>query len=129
MPIVEVDRASEGWDQSQRLKEVARRAPVFAALSRNSKHAKRTYVGAMNMRTGDTVLASSGGGHCAEGNALKALGGDISEVIFTDAYQVKRVGGSYKAEIKPVCTNCQGDYSPDSFVPGIQADKGGAWGR
>ncbi|WMX44653.1 hypothetical protein RGF97_06955 [Streptomyces roseicoloratus] len=72
------------------------------------------------------MLASSGGGHCAEGNALKALGGSLSELIFMDAHQVKRVDGVLKAKIKPVCTNFQTNYSPENFVPGIQADKGGA---
>ncbi|MEC4574045.1 hypothetical protein [Streptomyces virginiae] len=44
-------------------------------------------------------------------------------------HQVKRRDGRLKAEVKPVCTNCQTNCSPENFVPGIQADEGGAWGR
>lgn len=130
-PVVEVDRAPANWNQAERLEEVSSRVPTFALFASSSKTRSRTYVGAINTRTGDTVLASSGGGYCAEGNALLALGGNPDEVIFTHAYTVVRdAQRNWATEVKPVCVRCQADYpSLDNFVPGISAEKGGPWGR
>ncbi|MFE1382081.1 ricin-type beta-trefoil lectin domain protein [Streptomyces sp. NPDC058740] len=130
-PVVEVDRAPANWNQAERLEQVSSRVPTFALFASSAKTRSRTYVGAINTRTGDTVLASSGNGYCAEGNALLALGGNPDEVIFTHAYTLTRdAQRNWSAVIKPVCVRCQADYpSLDNFVPGITADKGGPWGR
>ncbi|MGW7429848.1 ricin-type beta-trefoil lectin domain protein [Streptomyces sp. NPDC054861] len=129
-PNVDIDRAPANWDLDQRLAEVAERVPTYAALASSAATRTRTFVGAINTRTGDTVLASSGGGYCAEGNALIALGGNVDEVIFTNAYQMARGSDrKWTALLKKVCVRCQADYpSRDNFVPGIQGEPGGPWG-
>ncbi|MFI9331213.1 polymorphic toxin-type HINT domain-containing protein [Kitasatospora sp. NPDC052868] len=134
-PAIEVDQAQPGWSQAERLAQLERRLPAFAVFSRSAATSSRTYVGALNTETGDFVLASSGGrvgcsSYCAEGNALLALGGDLSKIIFTDAYQVtKSVDGILTATPKPVCIYCQIDYpNRSSFVPGAVGAPGGSWG-
>ncbi|WP_371238435.1 ricin-type beta-trefoil lectin domain protein [Streptomyces pimonensis] len=130
-PNIDVDRAPQNWDLDDRLAEVSQRVPAYALFASSARTRSRTYVGAINTRTGDTCLASSGGGYCAEGNALLALGGNADEVVFTHAYTLVRDSErNWSAVIKPVCVNCQADYpSLDNFVPGITADPGGPWGR
>lgn len=130
-PNVDVDRAPENWNVDDRLAEVSQRVPSYALFASSARTRSRTYVGAINTRTGDTVCASSGGGYCAEGNALLALGGNVDEVVFTHAYTLVRdAQRNWSAVLKPVCVNCQADYpSLGNFVPGITADPGGPWGR
>jgi hypothetical protein len=79
--------------------------------------------------TGDIALASSGCGYCAEGNALLALGGDPSTVVFTPAYTVVSEGGFLTAVVKPVCAECQVDYPNPGrrFMPGVVGDPNGPW--
>ncbi|WP_053719233.1 RHS repeat-associated core domain-containing protein [Saccharothrix sp. NRRL B-16348] len=129
IPIArEVEQAPAGWSQAERLQLAIDRLPAFAVFSRTNKTKNRTYVGALNTETGAIALASSGCGHCAEGNALLALGGDPSKVIFTGALQVQGVGGQNVAVNKPVCVGCQGDYpDPGIFVPGTVGAPGGPW--
>ncbi|KDN80516.1 polymorphic toxin-type HINT domain-containing protein [Kitasatospora cheerisanensis] len=126
---VVVDPAPAAWSQAERLEQVSQRVPQFALFASSAKTRSRTYVGALNTRTGDTVLASSGCGYCAEGNALLALGGNADEVIFTHAYTLGRdSSGAWSAIVKPVCVRCQVDYpSRGNFVPGITAEPGGPW--
>jgi hypothetical protein len=138
-PAVDVQTPSGGWNLSERLSELEERVPAFALTSRTGKTAGRAYVGAINRTTGDTALASSGGlrpdlAYCAEGNALRELGGNPDNVVFTDAYVVKsyRILGDdmyYWAAKKPVCTGCQVDYpEPEgTFVPGVTGEPGGTW--
>ncbi|WP_354642660.1 polymorphic toxin-type HINT domain-containing protein [Kitasatospora camelliae] len=126
--VIEVDKAQPGWNQAERLQLAEQRLSAFALFSRSSKTGKRTYVAALNTRTGDIALASSGCAYCAEGNALLALGGNPSEVIFTVAVQVRRgKDGLLTAFPKKVCTGCQGDYPESNFVPGIKGEPGGVW--
>ena len=131
-PVLDIDRATPGWSQAERLKQAEDRVPAFALWSRTARTASRSYVGALNIKTGDIALASSGGAegcaaYCAEGNALIALGGNPEDVIFTHAYQVVSDGGALSARISPVCENCQFDYSEPNFVPGITAAISGIW--
>jgi hypothetical protein len=95
------------------------------------RFAKKVYHTAVHV-----VRTSSGGGpggcagHCAEGNALMALGGDPAKVMFTEAFTVNRgAGGNLQAVPKPVCAACQSDF-PDrsAFAPGVTGAQGGAWG-
>ncbi|OJF09813.1 LamG-like jellyroll fold domain-containing protein [Couchioplanes caeruleus] len=132
-PALRVDRAQQGWSQAGRLSELEERLPAFALENRTSKTAKRAYVGALNTETGDTVMASSGGmpgcpSFCAEGNALNALGGDPSKVIFTRAVQVHSSGGKHTVKTRDVCAQCQDDYPRENFVDGVRGDADGAWG-
>ncbi|MEU3610710.1 ricin-type beta-trefoil lectin domain protein [Streptomyces sp. NPDC006872] len=130
-PLVDVDSAPANWNLDDRLAEVEARVPTYAVLGASARTRSRTYVGAVNTRTGDSVCASSGGGYCAEGNALLALGGNPDEVIFTNAYTLARdAERNWTAVLRKVCVRCQADY-PDregNFVPGIQGDPGGPWG-
>ncbi|GII88355.1 hypothetical protein Ssi03_63450 [Sphaerisporangium siamense] len=133
-PVKPVFGKAEGWTQGKRLERLQQQVPAFALRNRTSGTAGRTYVGALNTRTGETVLAGSGGvpgcSHfCAEGNALRALGGDPSEVLFTAAFTVRRIAGTLQAVPKPVCWRCQIDF-PDrsSFAPGVKGQPGGSWG-
>ncbi|MDX3023975.1 ricin-type beta-trefoil lectin domain protein [Streptomyces acidiscabies] len=130
-PLVDVDQAPANWNLDDRLAEVEARVPTYAVFGSSASTRSRTYVGAVNTRTGDSVCASSGGGYCAEGNALLALGGNPDEVVFTNAVTLARDSGrAWTAVLKKVCVRCQADY-PDregNFVPGIQGEPGGPWG-
>ena len=133
-PVVDVDSAPPRWSQAERLAQAERRLPSFAVFNRSAATSGRTYVAALNTETGDIALASSGGGpgciaYCAEGNALIALGGDPSKVIFTKAYQVRSVNSTLTAIPKEVCVSCQIDYPDRSiFLPGVVGAPGGIWG-
>lgn len=69
------------------------------------------------------VAACSGGGRCAEPNAVDALGIDPADAQFTHAYGYRQ--GEY-VEI-PVCVICQGSYSPSQFPESVLFDRGGPW--
>ncbi|MCC9309383.1 hypothetical protein LN042_20245, partial [Kitasatospora sp. RB6PN24] len=128
-PIVEVDRAQPGWSQAERIALAESRLPAFALFGRSAKTRSRTYAAAIHSETGDIAWASSGGGYCAEGNALLALGGDPSKVIFTGALTVDDASRPFIALVKPVCTGCQEDYPDRSiFLPGVRGEPGGLWG-
>lgn len=81
----------------------------------------------------EVALAQSGGcrpgpSYCAEGNAVRALGGDPTKVRFTIAYTVKRENGTSVAKVKPVCKPCPLDYpSPSQFESGAVPEPGGIW--
>ncbi|MFG2102520.1 DNRLRE domain-containing protein [Micromonospora echinaurantiaca] len=133
-PVVEVQPPSPGLTQAESLAQLERRLPAFALFSRTAATSSRTYVGALNTRTGQTALASSGGmpgcsAYCAEGNALLALGGNPSEVLFTGAVTVRRSAqGALEAVPMPVCVKCQLDYPRSNFLPGVRGAPGGSWG-
>ncbi|GII65213.1 hypothetical protein Skr01_52980 [Sphaerisporangium krabiense] len=131
-PVTPVFGKAEGLFKRQKLARLESQVPGFALRNRTSKTAGRAYVGALNTRTGQTVLAASGGipgcaSYCAEGNALLALGGDASEVIFTKAFWVRRISGEYRAVPKPVCKGCQKDYPRSNFRRGVKGEPGGEW--
>jgi RHS repeat-associated protein len=131
-PVVEVEHAPPGWSAKDRLEQLEARVPTFAVFARSGRRKARTFVGAINLDTGDTVLASSGGqapcnSYCAEGNALLALGGNPANVRFTRAWTFN--WEEMEAVEKEVCKNCQADYPPPNFVLGVVPEAGGAWGR
>ncbi|MFD3541453.1 ricin-type beta-trefoil lectin domain protein [Streptomyces sp. NPDC058662] len=100
----------------------------FASAPNNwvKANMNKTYVGGINTLTGERALASSGGfapgrSYCAEGNVVRALGGDATHVVFTNAYSVaKDEAGKFALSLKPVCPRCQADYSPGQFIEGIK---------
>jgi RHS repeat-associated protein len=134
---------------SRRLSEMDARVPAFAVSSRTAATANRSYIGGINVRTGEGVMASSGGvnrvnyfgervpgpGLCAEGNVGIAVSRfDPRDVAFTRAYQVQRQTlsdgtRSYVAVEKPACQACQTDYPRPSFMAGTRGEPGGAWER
>jgi RHS repeat-associated protein len=64
---------------------------------------------------------------CAEDDVARQLGADAQ---FTKAMGWRRspaTGQREWVEI-PVCTRCQGKYSPDQFPPDVKAEPGGPWG-
>ncbi|WP_245769384.1 RHS repeat-associated core domain-containing protein [Streptomyces indicus] len=134
--IIEKQAAVPGRTTAETIHVLESRLPSFAGFSRTRKTENRSYVGAVNTRTGESVLASSGWNascnrsFCAEGNALIALGGYRSEVLFTNAVWVRRVDGIQSVVPRPVCVQCQADYPVPSlnFLPGVQGDPGGLWG-
>ncbi|MEU7604914.1 RHS repeat-associated core domain-containing protein [Streptomyces sp. NPDC041003] len=133
-PVVEIHPAPPNWNGQSRLAEADEMVKEFALRSYSKKANTRTFAGAYNARTGEISLASSGGrypgaSYCAEGNACWALGGDASDIMFTNAWTVKKVNGSLVASPKPVCIECQVDYDPGSFISGIQPADGGRWIR
>lgn len=118
------------------MQEAASQVPGFALKNEKGAVKKargRTYVGGYNIETGDIALASSGGlapgcGYCAEGNVVRALGGDASKVRLTIAYHVERVGEELIVKMKPVCKKCQVDFpNPFQFQRGVTGEKGGDW--
>ncbi|MEU3787598.1 ricin-type beta-trefoil lectin domain protein [Streptomyces sp900129855] len=139
-PAVKHIPAADGWTPEGQLEAAGNMVPDFAV-----KHAKgnqpmnRAYVGGYHTETGDIALASSGGGgapggigptcgFCAEGNVVRALGGDPGLVRFTHAYEVVVNDGAFSARVKPVCKRCQSDFpTRDYFVSGITHEPGGDW--
>ncbi|MGI5170418.1 RHS repeat-associated core domain-containing protein [Spirillospora sp. CA-253888] len=132
--IVSMGRMKAGQSVDDALNDLEAALPQFALNGKNANQpASRTYAGGVNKRTGETAMASSGGRnncgstYCAEGNVLRALGGDPSEVMFTRAWQaVNQNKGKpnateqdWVAELKEVCWKCQVDYpwKLDNFRP------------
>ncbi|MFD9302278.1 ricin-type beta-trefoil lectin domain protein [Streptomyces sp. NPDC060048] len=129
-----------GWTVSGQLskadgmvEEFALKGAVDSGYTKATKG--RSYVGGVHTETGQIGLASSGGtraskeamspedaSYCAEGNVVRALGGDATKVMFTNAYHVVLDdAGKFMTELKPVCTKCQVDYpSSAQFIPGIK---------
>ncbi|BCL12656.1 hypothetical protein GCM10017556_03950 [Micromonospora sagamiensis] len=133
---VEVFPPTPGASPAASLAKLEQDLPQFALDNRGGrKTAKRAYVGAVNTRTGETVLASSGtspsgcAAFCAEGNAARAIHAGPDEVIFTGAVEVVNGPNGYVVQPKPVCVKCQDDYSRSNFVPGVQYAPDGRWSR
>jgi hypothetical protein len=79
----------------------------------------RAWSAGVNIDTGKVAVACSGGGYCAEGNVVNALGGDSSRVAFTKSREVtKRDPFAWKE--KPVCAKCEEDYIREQFPPGTR---------
>ncbi len=81
-----------------------------------------------NITTGHSQPAPGGGGMCAED---AVAGGTGPGGLFTKAMGWRRNPATGQLEWTeiPVCTRCQGKYSPGQFPPGTKADPGGRWGR
>ncbi|MEU9773763.1 RHS repeat-associated core domain-containing protein [Streptomyces sp. NPDC047968] len=132
-PVVEVQKAPAGWTHAGQMETASSQVANFALKNYSRPTKNKSYVGAYNIETGDIALAQSGGckpglSYCAEGNAVRALGGDPTKVRFTIAYTVKRENGTSVAVMKPVCKQCQLDYpSPFQFESGAVPEKGGIW--
>jgi RHS repeat-associated protein len=91
----------------------------------------RTFIGAIDKTNGNNVIASSGGGYCAEGNALNALGGEsnLPNVVFTKAYSAVVRSGGAEAIPKPVCWGCQYDIPRANFANDVEGIANGPWDR
>ncbi|MFD4562146.1 hypothetical protein ACFWP5_48945, partial [Streptomyces sp. NPDC058469] len=139
-PAVKTIPAADGWTHEGQLAAAGDMVPGFAIEQKMANQPmNRAYVGGTNIETGEIALASSGGGgapggigptcgFCAEGNVVRALGGDPELVRMTHAYQVQRGENGLTVVPKPVCKDCQADYpSRKYFVPGIQHERGGPW--
>ena len=77
-PSVDVNPAPATWSQAERIAQMEQSVPTYALFSRAAATSSRTYVGIMDLDTGDYAIASSGGlpecsTFCAEGNAYQAL--------------------------------------------------------
>jgi RHS repeat-associated protein len=135
-PLVTREPGPQGWNQmsadaqNTRLAELDGNVKDFAVNNYDPAKPGRTFGGALDYSNGNTVMAGSGSGYCAEGNALNALGGgrNLSNVAFTNAYTVREAGGGLVAKVKPVCWGCQNDY-PDqyNFISGVRGKPGGPW--
>ncbi|MFE2637641.1 hypothetical protein ACFXKF_23150 [Streptomyces scopuliridis] len=131
--------AAPGWTAAEQLQRADQLAMDMARNSISTyikRTGSRSYVGAYNTETGEVAVGSSGtrapgaSSYCAEGNVCNALGGDGGKVIFGNAYAVERqADGALKVVGKPVCIKCQADYSEAQFIEGVEADRGGPWGR
>ncbi|GAA2490717.1 RHS repeat-associated core domain-containing protein [Actinocorallia cavernae] len=134
-PVVEVQKAPPAWTHASRMEDASSQVVDFALKHASKKKAQKTYVGGYHIETGDIAFAQSGGckpgpSYCAEGNVVRALGGDPAKVRFTIAYTVKFNQGIRVPEMKPVCPDCQLDYpSPSQFEPGAVPAPGGIWER
>ncbi|MEV5726090.1 DNRLRE domain-containing protein [Streptomyces pharetrae] len=85
----------------------------------------KTWVGAVNTRTGEVAVTCSGRGNCAEVNVLVGTGWTVDETIFTRALEwVNHKDGLGKVpQDKPVCSTCQRIFPEDNFVDGVQLDR------
>ncbi|WP_141366406.1 RHS repeat-associated core domain-containing protein [Streptomyces sp. 6-11-2] len=134
MPALEIQKAPAGWTHADRMQEASSQVADFALKNYSRKKRLKTYAGGYNIETGDIALAQSGGckpgpSYCAEGNVVRALGGDPTKVRFTIAYTVEsKPDKSLVAVVKPVCWECQLDYpSPFQFELGAVPEPGGIW--
>ncbi|MFG3661309.1 RHS repeat domain-containing protein [Streptomyces sp. NPDC047706] len=133
-PAVEIQRAPEGWTHAGQMESASSQVADFALKNFTKRKRLKTYAGGYNIETGDIALAQSGGckpgpSYCAEGNVVRALGGDPTKVRFTIAYTVTtEADKGTVAVVKPVCTECQLDYpSPFQFEWGAVPEEGGIW--
>ncbi|GLF93441.1 RHS repeat domain-containing protein [Streptomyces yaizuensis] len=129
-PKVEINQPAAGWSVESRVAEMDGLVQDFALRTSNSSKPNRTYVGALNIDTGQIALAGSGSpagakmSWCAEGNACNAVGGDASRLIFSHAYQVATKANPPHTTPRAVCEKCQADYLIEFFVDGIDWDEG-----
>ncbi|MEW2069301.1 RHS repeat-associated core domain-containing protein [Streptomyces sp. NPDC007346] len=134
-PALDIQRAPSNWTHTGQMESASSQVVDFALKHASKRKKDKSYVGGYHIETGDVALAQSGGckpglSFCAEGNVVRALGGDPAKVRFTIAYTVKFDTGVRVAEVKPVCGPCQIDFPyPSQFPPGVQAEKGGLWGE
>ena len=83
--------------------------------------ARAAVTGGYNRRTGEVVAGCSGNGFCAEDDVVRQLGGDPSDVQFTEAIR-PRTGRQ-----QPICQRCQGKYTPDQFPSDVWFEPEGPW--
>jgi len=82
---------------------------------------KAAVTGGYNMKTGEVVAGCSGNEMCAEDDVVQQLGGNPSEVRFTEAVR-PRTGNQ-----QPICERCQGKYTRDQFPPDVLFKPEGPW--
>ncbi|MFJ4407225.1 ricin-type beta-trefoil lectin domain protein [Streptomyces sp. NPDC088910] len=132
------EAAPADWSPAERTDRGDNLARSAAVDNRVSKLATRSYVSGYHTETGEMAVASSGpdvlgceATYCAEGNVVRALGGDWTKVRLGIAYTTKAVTGSdpreYEPAAKSVCIKCQLDYPPSAFGPGVEGEPGGVW--
>lgn len=90
----------------------ARDAVIRAYQARGGRMPAVVTAGYNRVTGAVAACASSGGGNCAEGNVVKALGGDAKLIQFTKAIRPRT--GLEQA----ICLNCQNLYTPAQFPPG-----------
>ncbi|MEO3746643.1 RHS repeat-associated core domain-containing protein [Plantactinospora sp. B5E13] len=109
-----------GWDLEDQLVEA--QGMVSEAVHAATGVAKtKTWVGAVNLRTGEIAVSCSGRGNCAEPNVLIGTDWDHVDVIFTKAlkWQNFRDGVGRAVQEKEVCSVCQGLFGEGNFVSGV----------
>ncbi len=132
------EAAPADWTPDERADRGDALARAAVVENRVARLASRAYVSGYHIETGELAVASSGpdvagcaASYCAEGNVARALGGDWTKIRFGFAYVAEAVKGSdpreYAPVMKPVCVNCQRDYPPDNFGPGVVGEPGGVW--
>ncbi|MFV2175706.1 RHS repeat-associated core domain-containing protein [Actinomadura sp. LOL_016] len=117
------------WNLDDRM-AAARNMLTNEAFGSEGKARGKTWVGAVNTRTGEVAITTSGRGNCAEPNILVGTGWNMNDVQFTRALMLDKmdgVPGGKAWQERAVCTTCQGIFPRDRFAPGTSADPGGAW--
>ncbi|MFC3992333.1 LamG-like jellyroll fold domain-containing protein [Actinoplanes siamensis] len=78
---------------------------------------RRAWSGGVNTQTGEIAVGCSGGGFCAEGNVVNALGGDSSKVALLHSQEITSKN-PFAAQPKVACSRCQQDYVPEQYPRG-----------
>ncbi|OAH14145.1 LamG-like jellyroll fold domain-containing protein [Streptomyces jeddahensis] len=120
VPLIRSGVPRGPWTLSERLSE-AQGMLSDAVESVTGKLKDRTWVGAVNTRTGEAAVTCSGLGSCAEPNILVGTGWKAGETIFTRAFareDLKDGLGKIWRD-KEVCTTCQGMFPEENFVDGV----------
>ena len=128
-PSVDVNPAPATWSQAERIAQMEQSVPTYALFSRAAATSSRTYVGIMDLDTGDYAIVSSGGlpecsTFCAEGNAYQALGRPVNYYI-SKAWTVESQDGALTAVPKDACIYCQNDYPAEAWAPDVTMQPGG----
>jgi hypothetical protein len=100
------------------------------AESATGKAKAKTWIGAVNTKTGEVAVTCSGAGYCAEFNILIGTDWTYDEVQFTRAIQRQDdpEGGPGKTlQIKPPCPICVETFPPETFGPGTLFEPEGLW--
>ncbi|WP_353328615.1 RHS repeat domain-containing protein, partial [Chitiniphilus shinanonensis] len=90
----------------------AARDSLASSLSPLKGKAPATVTAGFNVKTGEVVAKACGGGKCAEAHVVEALGGEKSNVQFTEAVR-PRTGREVA-----VCANCEKSYGREAFPTG-----------
>ena len=87
----------------------AARNALAGELAPLKGRAPATVTAGYNVKAGEVAARACGGGTCAEGHVAKALGGNKTDIRFTEAVR-PRTG----AEV-PVCVSCEAEYGRGAF--------------